>query len=144
VYYAGVDQLMVYSEPRSSASQLAQLPLHQKVYRSKIEKGYAYIKVEGTGVTGWVDNARLIWRLPSQQQKAPTKTEERAAEPAREAPVAKEKAPTPTTAAEAAEPEPTPTAAETPTEQKPSSSAQSAPTAPSAPRPIEPSIFNPF
>ncbi len=90
--YAGVDQLVVYSEPRSSASPLTQLPLHQKVYRYKMEKGYAYIKVEGSGVTGWVDNARLIWRLPSQQQKAPTKTEEQAAEPA-QAPVAEEQAP---------------------------------------------------
>jgi hypothetical protein len=152
-YYAGVDQLVVYSEPRSSASPLTQLPLYQKVYRYKMEKGYAYIKVEGSEVTGWVDNARLIWRLPSQQQKAPTKTEEQAAEPAREAPTAKEKAPTPTTAAETAEPEPTPAAAETSTEQKPSSPAAaptsvspapSAPTTPSAPRPIGPSIFNPF
>jgi hypothetical protein len=146
-YYAGVDRLAVYSEPRSSASLLTQLPLHQKVYRSKMEKGYAYIKVEGSGITGWVDNARLIWRLPSPQQKAPMKTEERATEPA---PAVEEKAPT---AAEVAEPEPTPTAAEAPTEQTPSSPAaaptsvspaQSAPATPSAPRPIEPSIFNPF
>jgi len=132
---------------------LTQLPLYQKVYRYKMEKGYAYIKVEESGVTGWVDNARLIWRLPPPQPKAPTKTEEQAAKPAQEAPEAKEKAPTPTTAAAAAEPEPTPTAAEAPTAQKSSSPAaaptsvppgQSAPAAPAAPRPIEPSIFNPF
>jgi hypothetical protein len=121
VYYAGMDQLTVYSEPRSSSSPVTQLPLHQKVYRYKMEKGYAYIKVEGSGVTGWVDNARLIWRLPSQQQKAPTPT-----------------------AAEAAAPEPPPTATETPTEQKPTSPAPSAPAAPSTPRPIGPSIFNPY
>jgi hypothetical protein len=152
VYYAGVDQLAVYSEPQSSASPLTQLSLYQKVYRYKMEKGYAYIKVEESGITGWVDNARLIWRLPSQQQKAPAKTAEQAAESAR-APVAEEKAPTPTTAAGAAEPEPTPTTAEVPTEQKPSSPAsaptsvppvQSAPAAPTAPRPVGPSIFNPF
>jgi hypothetical protein len=130
---------------------VTQLPLHQKVYRYKMEKGYAYIKVEGTGVTGWVDNARLVWRLPEQQQKAATKTEEQAVKPPQAAPVVKEKAPP--TAVEAAEPELMPTAAEAPTEQKPSppaeaptsvSPAPSAPAAPSAPRPIEPSIFNPF
>jgi hypothetical protein len=151
VYYVGVDQLAVYSEPRSSSSSLTQLPLHQKVYRYKTEKGYAYIKVEGTGVTGWVDNARLIWRLPSPQQKAATKTEEQAAKPAPEAPVAEEQPPT--TAAEAVKPEPMPTAAEAPTTQKPSPPAvaptsvppaQSTPADPSAPRPINPSIFNPF
>ena len=79
VYYVGVDQLVVYSKPRSSSSPLTQLPLHQKVYRYKMEKGYAYIKVEGSEVTGWVDNGRLIWRLPSQPQKTPMKTEEQAA-----------------------------------------------------------------
>lgn len=142
VYYVSVDQLTVYSEPRSSAAQVTQLPLHQKVYRSKIEKGYAYIKAEGTGVTGWVDNARLIWRLPSQQQKASTKTEGRAAEPTPEAPVTKEKAPAPPPPA--AEPEPTPTTAEAPIAPQPSSPTPSAPVAPSTPRPIEPSIFNPF
>jgi len=153
VYYVGVDQLVVYSEPQPSAAPVTQLPLYQKVYRSKMEKGYAYIKVEGSGVTGWVDNARLIWRLPSQQQKAPTKTEEQAAKPAQEAPVAKEQASPPTTTAGTAETEPTPTAAEAPTEQKPISPAaappsvspaQSAPVVPAAPRPIGPSIFNPF
>jgi len=152
VYYVGVDQLTVYSGPQSSASPVAQLSLHQKVYRSKIEKGFAYIKVEGSGVTGWVDNARLIWRLPSQQQKASTKTEEQAAKPVQEAPVTKEEAP-PTTAAEAVEPEPAPTVAETPAEQKPSSPetvptsvapAQPPPSVPSTSRPIGPSIFNPF
>jgi hypothetical protein len=126
--------------------------LYKKVYRSKMEKGYAYVTIEGSEVTGWVDNARLLWRLPS-QQKAPTKTEEQATEPTPAAPVAKETAPTPTKAEEATAPEPTPTAAESPTEQKPASPvaaptsvspAPSAPAAPAAPRPIEPSIFNPF
>jgi hypothetical protein len=148
-----MDQLVVYSEPRSSSSPLTQLSLHQKVYRSKIEKGYAYIKVEESGVTGWVDNAQLIWRLPSPPQKASTKTEEQAAKPAPKAPVATEKAPTPTTAAGAAELKPPPIATEAPIEQQPASPAaaptrvppvQSAPPVPAAPRPIEPSIFNPF
>lgn len=152
-YYTGVDQLTVYSEPRSSSSPVTQLPLHQKVYRYKMEKGYAYVKVEGSGVTGWVDNARLIWRLPAQQEKASTKPEEQSTKPRPEAPVVKEKSSPPTTAAEAAEPEPPPTAAETPAEQKPVSPvaaptnappAQSAPAAPSTSRPIGPSIFNPF
>src|SRR5215510_6526009 len=30
MYYAGVDQLIVYSEPRSSSSSVTQLPLYQK------------------------------------------------------------------------------------------------------------------
>jgi hypothetical protein len=132
---------------------LTQLPLHQKVYRYKTEKGYAYIKAEGSGVTGWVDNARLIWRLPSQQQKTATKTDKPDVKPAQEAPAVKDTEPTPTTAVEAAELAPTPPAVDAPTEPKPISPAptptnvppaQSAPADPSAPRPINPSIFNPF
>jgi hypothetical protein len=57
---------------------LTQRPLYQKVYRYKTKKGYAYIKVEDGGITGWVDNARLIWRLPSRQQKAPANTDAQA------------------------------------------------------------------
>jgi hypothetical protein len=165
VYYTGVDELVVYSEPRSSASQLTKLSLHQKVYRYKMEKGYAYIKVEGSGVDGWVDNARLIWRLPSQQRKSVTKTEEQDTQPTQEVPVEKGKSPTPTPVIEATKPEPMPTAAEAgnsqpmpttaeaPTEQEPPSSAAAptsvspappSPAAPLAPRPISPSIFNPF
>jgi hypothetical protein len=34
------------------------------VYRHRLEKGYAYVNVEGKNLTGWVDNAKLIWRLP--------------------------------------------------------------------------------
>lgn len=66
VYYAGMEGLKVYSEPRASASILAQLPLHQKVYCYKFEGTYSYVKEEETGLTGWVEKARLILRLPPQ------------------------------------------------------------------------------
>lgn len=65
VYYSGVEGLKLYSEPRFSTSVLAELPLHQKVYRYKVERGFANVKVDGTDRVGWVNNAQLIWRLPS-------------------------------------------------------------------------------
>ncbi len=64
-YYTSEVGVKLYSEPRFSSSSVATLPLHQKVYRSKLEKGFAYVSVEGTGQTGWVDNGKLIWRLPA-------------------------------------------------------------------------------
>jgi hypothetical protein len=64
VYYVGADRLKVYSEPRIAAAVLAQLSLHQKVYCYKKERTYAYVQVEETRLTGWVDKARLISRLP--------------------------------------------------------------------------------
>jgi hypothetical protein len=80
-YYAGEEGLQIYSEPRETSTTLARLPLHQKVYRDKIEKGYAHVKVEGTNLTGWVENAKLIWRLPDQSTSETPKTEKQIAEP---------------------------------------------------------------
>ncbi|MEA2080784.1 MAG: hypothetical protein U9P00_13205, partial [Pseudomonadota bacterium] len=64
VYYVGVESLRLYEEPGTSENFIADLEQHQKVYRYKIEKGFAWVKVDGTDMTGWVVNARLIWRLP--------------------------------------------------------------------------------
>jgi hypothetical protein len=64
VYYVGVESLRLYEEPRASGDFIADLEQYQKVYRYKIENGFAWVKVDGTDMTGWVNNARLIWRLP--------------------------------------------------------------------------------
>jgi hypothetical protein len=64
VYYVGVESLRLYEQPRTSGNFIADLEQHQKVYRYKIEKGFAWVKVDGTDMTGWVVNAKLIWRLP--------------------------------------------------------------------------------
>jgi len=62
VYYAGVAGLKMFSQNRASGSPVAELPLHAKVLRYKTERGFAYVKVAGTGQTGWVRNADLVWR----------------------------------------------------------------------------------
>jgi hypothetical protein len=64
VYYSGMDGLKMYSEPTSSSKVTGRLSLHEKVTRSKVERGYAYVETD-SGQTGWVDNAQLLWRLPS-------------------------------------------------------------------------------
>lgn len=64
VYYVGVESLRLYKEPRASGGMIADLEQYQKVYRYKIEKGFAWVKVDGTDLTSWVNNAKLIWRLP--------------------------------------------------------------------------------
>jgi len=65
VYYAGVDGLIVYSQPQSSAPVLGHLRLHQEVSRLEVRHGFANVRSKGSGLVGWVDNAKLIWRLPS-------------------------------------------------------------------------------
>ena len=133
-YYAGVAGLQVYSEPSASSKVVGTLALHEKVTRSRLERGYAYVESAKGGVEGWVNNAQLLWRLP----KAPTTTApapegqpEEAVAPTGEepqAPVA------PEAAATAAEPTATPT-----------NTAVAAPRSPTAtPRGVAPSIFNPY
>jgi hypothetical protein len=64
-YYAAAEGLKVHSEPSGSSKVVGRLPLHEKVLRYKIERGYAYVKAERSGLAGWVNNAMLVWRLPS-------------------------------------------------------------------------------
>jgi hypothetical protein len=73
VFYAGAAGLNVYSEPASSSKLVGRLALYEKVTRYKIERGYAYVKSSQSELTGWVNNAALLWRLP------PVKTEPEAA-----------------------------------------------------------------
>lgn len=62
VYYAGISGLKMFSECRVSGSPIAELPLHEKVLRYKMERGFAYVKVVRTGQVGWVKNANLVWQ----------------------------------------------------------------------------------
>ncbi len=136
VYYAGEDGLEVYSEPSASSKRVGKLSLYEKVVRSKLERGYAYVESAKSGVKGWVDNAHLIWRLPSAPTTGtPAPTGPQAPEP--EAPALEEPqgAVAPEATAAALEVPPTPTTAPVP-------AAPSAPTV--TPRGIAPSIFNPY
>lgn len=65
IYYVGVNHLKLYSESNSSSKIITRLPKHQKVLRSRLDKGFAYVTVAGNGLKGWVDNAQLIWKLPA-------------------------------------------------------------------------------
>jgi hypothetical protein len=134
VYYASVDGMKVYAEPSTSSKLVTTLALHEKVIRSKLEHGYALVESAKSGMQGWVDNAQLIWRLPT----APT-----TAAAAEEAPQTEEPA------APAAEepqapalPEPTPSAAAAFPTAVPMPTAR--PISPPTPRPVGPSIFNPY
>ena len=70
VYYAGEDGLPLFPQPTRSGSPLAHLPLNEKFLRSKVEHGFASVTVTRTGQTGWVENAKLIWK--KMEPPAPT------------------------------------------------------------------------
>lgn len=90
-YYTARDAVRLYAEPRFSAARIATLPRHQKVQRFRQQSGFAYVKVEGSGQMGWLENALLIWRLPD-KAASPGKATSPAAAPAMDS------KPTPTTA----------------------------------------------
>ena len=70
VYYAGVADLKMFSQNKVSDSPIAELPLHEKVLRYKLERAFAYVKVVRTGQMGWVRNADLVWRKRTPSKKA--------------------------------------------------------------------------
>jgi hypothetical protein len=65
VFYSAVDGLTVHARPARSSEVVGRLPLHERVVRSKLEGGYAYVRAGRSGLEGWVDNSRLLWRLPT-------------------------------------------------------------------------------
>ena len=134
VYYAGVEGLNVYSEASTSSKVVGTLSLHEKVVRTNLERGYAFVESTKSGLKGWVDNAQLIWRLPpAPGAGTPTNVEAQPEEPETPAP----EEPTPTAA-----PEPTPTAAAVFPTMVPAPTA--VPRELPTPRAIGPSIFNPY
>jgi hypothetical protein len=135
VYYAGIEGLKVYSKPSASSKVVGELSPHEKVTRFKLNRGYAYVESAKSALKGWVDNGKLIWRLPTTPAAAaPAPVEAQPEEPG--APVGEEpQAPEPPeTAATAAEPTATPT--NTPV----AAPAGLKPT----PGGVAPSIFNPY
>ncbi len=71
VYYAASAGLEVFSKPASSSKVVGRLYPYQRVTRSKIENGYAYVEADETAVKGWVDNAKLLWRIPAPTANTP-------------------------------------------------------------------------
>ncbi len=64
VYYAGSDGLTVYKGPAASSKVVGTLSLHEKVTRTKLEGGFAYVE-SATGTKGWVNNTQLLRRVPT-------------------------------------------------------------------------------
>jgi hypothetical protein len=121
VYYSGSSDLPLHKSPGGAI--VKRLPQHTKLHRDKLVGGFAHVRVDSTGETGWVENAKLIWRLPQQKSATPAMTEMPAASPPQPAIQTPESpAPTPVTPSPAA------------------TSPSSEPAKPS----VAPSIFNPY
>ena len=103
-YYAAVEGLTVYEEASESSKVVGHLALHERVARSKLERGYAYVSADKRGLKGWVDNSRLTWRVTAPDKSEAAKTPGApvgAGEAAgQDHPTAAESAPTPTSTPE--------------------------------------------
>jgi hypothetical protein len=74
VYFSAVKGLTVHAEPSGTAKVLGRLSLHEKVTRLRVQQGYAFVTSAAGGTAGWVDNAQLIWRLPTSAGPPPTRS----------------------------------------------------------------------
>jgi hypothetical protein len=64
-YFVAVDRLSVRDGARLSARVVGHLKLHQVVLRSGVNNGYARIRVPYGSLRGWVDDDKLVAKLPS-------------------------------------------------------------------------------
>jgi|GEM_PF-1860990 len=150
--YAGLQGLKVYKKPAPSSEVLGKLSLHQKVTRSKVDNGYAYVRVQGGKLEGWVVNSKLLSRVPaakSAKGAAARQTPAAQGESATQAQPApgEELAPEPASEAEQAEPaqadsqaeQPEPAQADTATSEQTNTASEPA----TAPRAEEPAASEP-
>ena len=147
-FYAAVDGLGVRAEPSASAKVLGRLALYERVSRTRLERGYAYVATDGNRLVGWVDNAQLLWRLPAAAAAPPANVEPAPGGGAAPGPPATGGAEA-VNAAGAPSPPPTPTS--TPAAQVAPPTAPAAPPTAQAAAPVprgkphaEPSVFDPF
>jgi len=138
-FYSAVDGLPVYAGPARTSAVVGRLSLHERVSRSKLEGGYAYVQAERSGLQGWVDNAQLVWRLPT--AGAPPVAGEPAQEPGAQTRAPAQSDATATGDAVPPTAPPAPAAVEPEPATAPPGKPEAPPTKPSKPAP---SVFDPF
>lgn len=83
VYYVITAGLPVYANASTSSKVLGRLTLNEKVTRTRLEKGYAYVVTEDGRLAGWVNNSRLDWRVPTKDAPAKAPSDKADGTPAR-------------------------------------------------------------
>lgn len=121
VYYAASPDLPLYRSPGGVI--ITRLPEYTKLYRDQLDRGFAHVRVESTGETGWVENAQLLWRPPKYRPPQQAHGPER--QPAAELPLPSAVEAPQSSAPQAVEPSPSPSSAP-------------------AKGTVAPSIFNPY
>jgi hypothetical protein len=79
-YYSAAARVQLHREPVASSQVVGELALHEGVLRYQVEGGFAYVKAEKSGRSGWVRERDLIERLPAKTQPS-TQTQAEQAQP---------------------------------------------------------------
>jgi hypothetical protein len=87
-FYAAAVAVAVHARASGSSPVVGRLSLHERVTRSELVRGYAHVVADRSGLEGWVDNAKLLWRLPAPDAAAPSAATAPAADDASAAPSA--------------------------------------------------------
>lgn len=66
-YYVISAGLPVHAKASASSKVLGSLARYEKVTRTRLENGYAFITSANGRLKGWVDNGRLDWRIPAKE-----------------------------------------------------------------------------
>ena len=80
IYYTGEADLPLYENPGTVV--ITRLPQYTKVHRKHLQNHYAQVRVDATGKEGWVDNGKLVWRLPDHTSQPQAPATEHLAAPA--------------------------------------------------------------
>lgn len=140
-FYSASAGLPVRNAAFVTSKVISRLALHEKVTRTEVDRGFAHIVTE-KGVDGWVDNAQLLWRLPSAAPATPDSKQSPKA--VHEEPIAPSE---PATAEPAPvvkpEPEPDPAPAATQAAE-PAPAPAAEPDPPPAPKKKPPATYDPF
>ncbi len=134
--------MTVHSNPTAAAKIVGRLALHEKVSRTQLERGYAYVTSATSGISGWVDNAQLIWRLSDAGAPAAAP----ASAPAADAATAPSAPPdtAPADDAAALPPSPVPTATAEPAAPPPTAVPTAVPTVQAPASKPAPEMFDPY
>jgi hypothetical protein len=101
-HYVGVARARLHREPEASSEVVGELALHEGVLSYRLENGFAYVRAERSGRSGWMRASDLIDQLPPPRPRPAAVETSPAPEP--EAPSAEAAPP----AEPPAEPEPAP------------------------------------
>lgn len=65
IRFAADKGLAVHEEASGSSPTVGRLTLNEKVIRSRVNRGFAYVTAPASGLAGWADDSRLVRTLPN-------------------------------------------------------------------------------